>query len=793
MWRALGLDTAAAWWLGIVTATSVSVVVVVGTVGTSALFRALPVADDDHLFVAVATSTLDPRRTEPLSLKNVEELAATLRGVAVVAATYSRSLDVKGQSVLRLSSALVWGPYWSVITPAFVAGRGWSGDEMSRVGVITRSTAVRLFGTQDAVGQEMALGAGSVTVTGVVGDAVGQLLGGVELWLPLAAVPDVLAPEMWTHEGVFLFSPVGRVHREEHIQQAFARVSTVPVGATDRRIQLTARTYRDVIVPPRTKSMLWGVAVLSGAVYLLSLVSVVQLSLACTARRASEIRIRAALGAGRLLSLTPLLLQLSCLVGAGGIVGVVAALAVLRALPILSPATWLPDFVLAPSGVGVVASAALAIAVACAVSAGASVLFSRRSGETWSVHRVNGQHGVRGLLPAGLVLQVAAAHAALVLAWSVGSTYMVERSLNAGFRVDGVVTVRMSLQDVPVEDRMAAYRTIHEELAAMLGHDDIALANGLPIARFGQGALPVEGVSVSIDDGRRLFNGAPEDEALTPRRHRVSSRFFSILEIGVVSGHLFDEAGTSPWPVVVSEELARRYWPNQAPIGRQLNFGRLRAGEWSEPWRTVIGVVQDVRFNGAHDAVRPDVYFPIDELPPSQVSVLAIRRPGTDERSLLQALREIVPGAAVFDAKSMERIVVESMPDLYAGAYGGAVVSGVGLLLVVVSVFGSVRVFAEQRGRDCAVRLALGASRSRVVGGLMAHVVGALAWGVASGLGAVVGLRVLWPGSVPGLTYWEWLPAAYSTVIIGLLVVLAALGPAVGATRVNIASLLRAE
>jgi hypothetical protein len=200
----------------------------------------------------------------------------------------------------------------------------------------------------------------------------------------------------------------------------------------------------------------------------------------------------------------------------------------------------------------------------------------------------------------------------------------------------------------------------------------------------------------------------------------VSPGYFETMKIPLVRGRYLDSGdrqGAQP-VVVIDANLARRYWPNEDPIGH-----RLRRGS-HDPWATVAGVVGHVKMSSlAADDGRGAYYFSLYQQPPAEAlfavrgSVSAIEL----DRAIRSAVRGADPGQAVFDSKMMtERIALAMGPQRFASriliAFAGAA-----LLLAIIGLYGVISYNVTRRTREIGIRTALGAERGRILALVLGH------------------------------------------------------------------------
>ncbi|HEX7780683.1 MAG TPA: FtsX-like permease family protein, partial [Vicinamibacterales bacterium] len=272
----------------------------------------------------------------------------------------------------------------------------------------------------------------------------------------------------------------------------------------------------------------------------------------------------------------------------------------------------------------------------------------------------------------------------------------------------------------------------------------------------------------------------------------VSPGYFSALRIPVTRGRVFTAADTAKAPavMVISEAFAKRWFPNEDPIGKRVGFN------WDmEGFQTVVGVVANVKHNGLGDPENPAVYVTHTQRAESQFDVFV--RTSVPPESIVSAVRAEVkavdPNRPIAGVQTMAALMSESLSSRRLSLNIVGVFALIGLLLAATGLYGVVSHAAQQRTREFGIRLALGAESTSVLGlvirqGLLLAVIGA-SLGLVGALAMGGVLRAQLFGIEPSD------PATLAAVCAALIAValLACYLPARRAVKINPASILRRE
>ncbi len=488
---------------------------------------------------------------------------------------------------------------------------------------------------------------------------------------------------------------------------------------------------------PIVRLLLAGVLML----LLLTCANVANLQLAAVIVRGEELAVRAAMGATRGRLIRGALIEGLILTASGALLGMILAIGGARLLATLLP---LSIAVRGPLSDGslLAVTAIVVLIIGVAVGALPVALVVRRDPGSGLRNRVGtGTAGAnrirRGLAAAQVGLAVLLVHGAGLLIASARSVEQVQ----LGFHPDSTITVRFNLPEAVLQDRSARetlLRRLVSEAGSLPGVAAAGLVNALPLTRGRQDmAMAVEG---------RPFKADGTDPLADYRV--VSQGYFAAMGIPLRSGRLFtdDDAGPALTPLVISEGLAKRLFPDGTdPIGHRLRFGP------ASPWMPIIGIVADARNRSLTEAPRPEFYAPglgtYANLAFRTEIYLVVRARG-DAMALAPSIRRIIsaaaPSAATDKVASMGDILLEARARMTTATRLMAGYAIAALLLAMAGTYAVLSYLVNQRRRELAIRMALGAGPADVIALVGKESATLVSIGAAAGLlGALLSARLL--------------------------------------------------
>jgi predicted permease len=738
----------------------------------------------------------------------IRDRSRTLESVATFFPNLGVSLSGADEP-MRLTSAQVSAGFFDVLRVPPMRGRflrkGDDGPGAAPVVVISHSLWRDRFSSDPAIiGRSIEIDGISREVVGIAPPGLAFPSTETRVWFPLlidptgarctsTSPPRCLESAVGYSWGAYGHMIIGRL--KEGVTREQARSDVYSIGEVLQRenpiwrpampeylANVRVSDLRDRLVQD-SQRLLFVLLGAVGLVLAMACANVANLLVVRGAARSQEMAIRAAMGAGARRLSRQLFLEHLLLAASGGAAGLLLAVIAVPVLVSLLPANMprldevrLDGWVVAFTIVATAATALLSgIAPARRLSraSGLQAIGSKRSGVS-APHRRLASALVSAQIAIGVILAIGAGLLVRSLARIM--------DVDPGFATEQVVTAQVNpprAHYVAAERRRTLVRQIVERLGATPGVTAAAVTTQLPFDQTNHGmAMWIDGWTTD-----------PNKLELFELR-RVTPDFFRAMGIPLRQGRAFTDADRADGAqvAIVSETAARRFWANRQVVGGQIRY------PWPG-WLTVVGVVADVRNNDLREAESPAIYVPYDQSP-EQPFAITLRAMG-DPAASIATIRRVILELANDTPLSRERTMAALVDDSMLGARAAAMLLlGFGALALVlgsIGTYGLVAYGVEARQREFAVRIAVGARASSVIGLVLRDGARLAAIGIVVGVAGALALS----GTIRGLLYEvaPTDPATFVTapILLGVIALVACAIPAWRATRVDPNATLRRE
>jgi putative ABC transport system permease protein len=526
-----------------------------------------------------------------------------------------------------------------------------------------------------------------------------------------------------------------------------------------------------------------------GFVLLIACANVANLLLSRAASRQKEIALRSALGAGRWRIVRQLLTESLLLALLGGTLGLVLALWGTEALVSLSPPQILDlrEVTINPA----VLVFSLAVSLLTGVIFGLVPAFeASRLNLTEALKEggknLGGSRRSNRLRGAFVVAEVALSLVLLIGAGLLLQSFFRLQKVDPGFHSQNLLTMNLQLpQSRYREDRQRIdfFKRAVEQLQALPGVESAGAVSFLPFAR------PTAGTRFSIE-------GQPKPEAGQEPTTSVcvtDANYFDTLKIPLRRGRIYNQAEATEMRhvVLINEALARRYFPDEDPIGKRLTINMKNENSPTE----IIGIVGDAKQESLEAEVRPTVYWPHPELAYNFMTLVV--RTQNDAAGIAPAAREIIRGLdnqqPIAEMRTMESLLATSMARARFNTLLLGIFALVALILAGIGIYGVMSYTVSQRTHEIGIRLALGAKAADVLRFVVGQGMRLAGLGLCLGLVAAFALTRLMKTLLFEVSATDLTTFVVISLFLAVVALLACLLPARRATRTDPMIALRYE
>ena len=771
------------------------------------LLRPLPVEKPQELVSGYAIRDgVDPYTTSLLEYATYRERSHSFTSSGI--GTQRLFNLVEAGEPRQVQGAAVTADYFTTLGVKAVAGRLFRAEEdrpnAAPVAAISYELWQRLFGgAPTIIGRAITFEDGTYTVVGVLPSGFNMPFA-ADVWVPMRLNIETLSLEQRAQRGYGL---VARLQNKVRLSEADLDLKRIGRSLEQEYPQLQRGwSYKlislrqDLIgdLEGRMRKALFALAAAVGLVLLICCANLANLLLARGIARQREISIRFALGAAPFRIARQFLTESLLLALLGGLLGLLLVYWLAPVLGALSPiqavsfASFLRDFridvhvLLFALLVSILTAAIVGLIPALKAIRSHDLVTGIKSGE----QRVGGDFTGRRLLDLLVIAEIAIAATLLVPGALIVQSFQSLQRVELGFRPENLLITELALSPNRYHEhsqRLSFAGQVLDRLKALRGVVSASMTTNYPLQLF-------DSASSYTVEGREptSVNSAPATI------HRlVTHDYFKALGATVLKGRAVNEQDTAKtMPVaVVNEELARRAWPGENPIGKRVRRGG--PNETSFPWMTVVGVVKNIkedRFNFRTD--RPAWYLPYaqhESTNPLQLIVrTAQRQPGLPV-AIRNAIHSIDPTQPVAATTSMKVYLVDVfMRERFSAILMGSL-AAIGLFLAAIGLYGVISYSVGRRTGELGLRIALGARSLHLFQLVLGHGFRLVAAGLITGLLSAYALARGFSSILYQINSTDHLTFAAVAVVLAVTAFIACCVPARRATRVDPIQALRAE
>jgi putative ABC transport system permease protein len=653
----------------------------------------------------------------------------------------------------------------------------------------------RFGGSADIIGKTVNLDLQPYTVVGILPSGF-QILQPADLYLPFTPWAKTLPADRNWHPGII---PLARLKQGVSKEQARSEMIGITKRLEQQYPDYNTGTSADVIglqdqIVQNSRPALLLLLGAVSFVLLIACANVANLLLARAASRGREVAIRTAMGASRGRVIRQLLTESVLLSLAGGLLGVIVALAAVGLLPKIAGDSipqgapiGLDPWVLAFTAVVSLFTGLLFGIVPALRTAKLDLRGTLNEGSRGSTAGP-GQHVLRGALVA---MEIALAMLLLVGSGLLLRSFSRLQEVPPGFQPDHLLVADIPLSPTAYakpQDRYQFFDRLVERAKSLPGVRSAAAASFLPVS--GGGSI----IHFNI-------TGRPPKsphEFVAAGYRTITPNYLATLGVPLLQGRFFTRGDNekSPAVVIINATMAHTFFPNENPLGKRLQLGALP--EQEVPTMEIVGVVGDVHFGLGTDP-QAEMYLPYRQadllLPVFQLSVIlrTAGDPALQTSALRSALAEIDPNQPLVKVRTMEENMATTVAQPRFRTWLIGILAMLALVLAAVGVYGVMSYTVTQRTSEIGVRVALGAQPKDVFRIIVGEGLRLALFGVGVGLVAALVLTRLLQSFLFGISAYDPVTFIAVSLLLTLVAAAASYFPARRATRVDPMIALRYE
>jgi predicted permease len=703
------------------------------------VLRDLPYHDPDRIAVLWTNNIRQnlPDGSSYLNFRDWKEQSHEFEDMAAyVRPEFTRGTLGNGPAAERIQLGTVGPGFFELLGTAPLLGRTFEAADFSanpRSAVISHGLWQQRFGAdRSVIGRSIALDGKNVEIVGVMPPGFALPSAEVQLWQPLFFGPQWQDPRSRSVDALVV---LGRLKPSVTIISARAEMDAIAARlrnqhpVSNRSLGVLTDPLTDRVIGSTTQRSLWLLFGSVGCVLLIACANVASLVLARSAARRHEFSLRTSLGASRIRLVRQALTESLVLSVFAGTVGLLFAWYGTMALRRLAPgalpraesihvdAGVLLFLIVASLGSGVLAGLLPALQLSTAKPA--EVL---REGGPRSLGGPSGRRVNQSLVVAEVALAVILLCGAGLLIRS----FVRVQGANRGFDSRNVLLLQVDLPGT--YDTQAKTAAFFAEATSRIRALPGVVAVGA-IRDFFIHRQPDYRVSIEGQPAPR-----PGDVAPPLTEDQVVPGYFEAMRIPLLRGRLLqdsDLAPGAPQVIVINEEMAGRFWPGQEPIGKRLKYGLDPAA--NTPWKTVVGVVADMRRQRLDEPAIPYMFQP-GVVSQMDIAVRTVGDPISVRDAIRAEMRALDPTAPPYGILTVEQRFERTVALRKLQTMLLVALAAVALILSVIGIYGVIHQSVAARTQEIGIRMALGANAPAVLRMILAGGVGPAAVGLALGL-----------------------------------------------------------
>jgi predicted permease len=769
------------------------------TFATAALFRPMPGISDPGRLVWISALWRDRGREVALSYPEyVDYRDSTDAQFESMLAFRNTPMSLgSGGEPQRVNGQLVTGTYFTGLGVQPAAGRLISANDDQpgaplSVVLSHRIWQQRFAASADTIGSRITINGQQVAVLGVAqagfyGPSIGEA---ADLWVPLAALPAIRTSDraLLTERGSSWLNVMGRLRPDASAKGAQAALTaiasrleqTYPDSSENRSVAVSSASSA---LAPESRSEIVPLAILLSAVtaivLLIACANVANLLLARGSGRATEISIRAAIGASRARLVRQLLTESLLLALIGAAAGLLVSVWATDLLQARLPNAEFGAFSARVDARVFLFTGVLALASVCAFGLLPALTVTR--GALLPRLRQTPSAGGRSRIQGAFVVAQLSLSLVLLLAGGLSLRALQKANrIDVGFDPSGALTASydLGLQNYTPERRAAFRRALRDRIAALPGVTAVGIAN----------MTPLSGTMVStVVSSRTSAGSAVEARAYL---NAAGPGHFAALRMPILRGRPFTDADTlgAPRTVIINQELSRDLWGTEDPIGREITIGADKV--------QVVAVAADAKYDEATEDPRPFLYLSLDQSPQLDRETVIVRTSASPAGLMApvgEQIHALDPALPVFDVRPLTAVLADRADkqrgiSTLLGAFGA-----VALLLASLGVHGVMAYAVARRTREMGIRIALGASGGQLTALIARDALRLSMLGLAVGGSLSIPMAYALGSLLFGVQIADIAAfAAISAILVGV-AVCASLVPARRAARLDPVVALRAD